>query len=174
MPNRNANLLIVVIRVLAVLATLFTGCNGGKEPAEPAPAPVPEPETRFSFLSRKQDDVVASRTAGKREIFRVTSPTGISGLEVTLEEGRWPEEIVLELELGNLEGFAVGNGRITLERALKWHKTMIRESASSVRTTDDYVLRIERKDGFIEVGLPPELWAGDVKKISITWIDAYR
>ena len=90
-------------------------------------------------------------------------------MEIALAEGDWPGQIVLELELNMLEHLHVDNGHARLESALGRARPTLKWPAS-----DELTMPITKKEGFIEVVLPPALYPKGTAKLSVDWIDAYR
>ncbi|MBL8798431.1 MAG: hypothetical protein JNM56_31340 [Planctomycetia bacterium] len=147
--------------------------------------PNPDTATRgasFNFKARKADDRVKVSQTREGVVLRVTCPSGIGDLEVSLKEGDWPERLTLQLEVGMLEWFAVTNGRLTLSGNLREageqgvlgfdeRGQRVEDRAKAVHTLR---MKADGKQRLIEIVLPAGFCAKDTKALKFDWIDAFR
>lgn len=138
----------------------------------------------FTFKFRQKDDGVRVSHTRDGVVFRITSPGGISNVEVALKEGEWPRQITLQLELGMLEAFGVGNGKLELdgnlrkagEKGILWFNDrgeQVKDQNQAVHTMKMKATADQQKR-LIEVTLPVGFCSKDTKTLKIGWIDAFR
>lgn len=170
--------------LLLALAGLLIACR-----APAAPAVV-------SATSRRPDTQVTVTQTLTQTLLVVTSPGGIGAADVEVEPGVWPPRLVIRLHLAGLEQFRLiyGDTIITAAAASVGQpvimQQMSRVSAPQVEETLTDASRfwlpvrlatatgagaqIPFKNGFFELELPPDFWAGDYRSFHFEWIDFYR
>ncbi len=122
-------------------------------------------------------------------VFDVKSGFGIGSGKIKLEEGNWPEKVLVRLHLAGLEGFRVSNGKKILEGFHMSNKSNgTRKEELKIRMLDakgnpvegKYLLKApgpnksKRIEGYYEATVPPSLLGPDVKELQISWVDFYR
>lgn len=122
---------------------------------------------------------------GQRALIDVTDPRGINGLNATLVEGEWPQEVVVRLRLRGLESLEITYGDIRLATGRSSNDspdpplmlTVIDEDGQAQAASpsaDIYYPAIEQTaDGF-EISLPPHFYRENPPAFSMQWIDFYR
>src|SRR5215467_9920355 len=162
-------LLLLVVGLLPVLAWADDGA---------APA-------KFKVTTKRQDDAVEVQADKDRTVFSVKSPFGISQAVIEREGEKWPDAIVLRLQLKGLESFRASNGKVTLHASVG-----IQEGKEKVRMWKDgkegvpldekspFWMKIRMlgsdgkpakeiplKDGYFEMALPKAFFEGNPKSI---------
>jgi len=107
-------------------------------------------------------------TINNESLIEISSQSGIGRGVIRLIQGDWPKIVTARLYLKGLEGFAVSNEQITID------KSALSVSAydKSGRLYEKKYLQNER--GYYEVMLPVKLFTDGTKEISLHWVDFYR
>jgi hypothetical protein len=146
----------------------------------------------YAVTTRKPADSVVAVGKGERVTLLVTCPSGIGSAKVRLTAGRWPGEVALRFQYERGKGFKalehlrVQTSRVQFTKAVGEagdrdavakadfqfagpDGTFIREgpAAGSLNLT------VRRRDGALEVVLPPNLLTGE-GALEVDWIDYYR
>jgi hypothetical protein len=139
----------------------------------------------FNFKFRDKGDRVRVSHTPDGVVFRVTCPSGISDVEVTLKEGDWPRHITLQLELVMLEAFGAENGKLKVggnlreageQKGALWFNDTgerVKDQAKAVHAMK-MKAAADGKQRVIEIALPAGFGAKDTKTLKIFWIDAFR
>jgi hypothetical protein len=151
--------------------------------------------SRFKITTKKEDDSVEVRADKDKTLFVVKSPSGISQAVIErMEDDKWPDAVMLRLDLKGLERFRAFSGKVTLDVAVA-----IQDGKPKVRSWKDGkenapldekspfwtqfrivggdgkpARDIPLKDGYFEMQLPKAFFEGNPKSISVNWIDFYR
>jgi hypothetical protein len=164
-----------------VLASL-TFC-GGEKPEAAGPS--------YEFDTVQENGVVAAEEKG-RTVFVVTNPSGIGRAGLKLKAGPWPANVTLRFQrrggkgggFTNLEHIEITTERIHCVGSLmlsgRFDFGFLDEKGRKPGETlgpgwaaGRLRVRVEERDGAIEVTLPPRLLAGS-SRLEVSWIDAYR
>src|SRR5687768_276928 len=89
--------------ILLALAVAATMCAAGDS--------IPP----FKITTKRDNDRVDVKVEKEKVTFSVHSPFGISQATIKPTGERWPDAVVLRLQLKGLENFKVTNGKVTLE-----------------------------------------------------------
>jgi hypothetical protein len=125
-------------------------------------------------------------------VFVVTNPAGIGRADITLKAGRWPAAVTLRFRLGGekgddfrgLEHIEINTDRIhcvgSIGLSERFDFGFLSEKGQKPRevlspdwTAGRLRVKVERRNGGIEVTLPPRLLAGS-SRLEVSWIDVYR
>jgi hypothetical protein len=161
----------------------------------PSPARAADkPADDFKITTRKTDDAITAQAEKDKVIFVVKSPTGISRGEIERKGDKWPDSVVLRLQLKGLESFRVGNGKETIDgsvsivdgkpQAKLWKNgkegdgidsksplwMVVRVIGADGKPSTDIPL----KGGYFEMTVPAAFLAENPKSISLNWIDFHR
>jgi hypothetical protein len=148
----------------------------------------------FKITTKQTNDRVEMKIEKDKVIFSVHSPFGISHAVIERTDEKWAHAVVLRLHLKGLENFQVTNGKVKLEASvsLRDGKPVVRlwkdgqedtplEAKSpfwiELRVLDKDgkpAQEIPLKEGYFEMQLPKEFFAGKPKGITVSWIDFYR
>lgn len=148
--------------------------------------------TKFKITTRKKDDTLAVQVNKEKIVFVVKSPSGISQAVIERLEESWPKVVVSRLHLKGLESFRASNGKATLDAAVSSQDAKVRmwKDGKEDALLDDkspfwaairivggdgkLAKEVPLKDGYFEVTLPRAFFAGNPKRITLTWIDFFR
>lgn len=136
-------------------------------------------------LDRSSASSAEVKVSGDRAFILVGDYWGINGLTATLVDGRWPEEVLIDLRVRGLErleihyeNFVITTGRSSNESPdppLILH--VIDENgevSQAPPSANIYYPEITRlPDGF-EISLPAHFFRVDPPSFSLQWIDFYR
>ena len=148
----------------------------------------------FKVTTKRADDKVGVKAEKDKAIFSVHSPFGIGHAVIERGGEKWPDAVVLRLQIKGLENFKVTNGHVKLEgsASLQDGKPVVRLwkdgkedaplDAKSPYWIDVRILdgdgkqakEIPLKGGCFEMPLPKALFEGNPKSITVDWIDFYR
>jgi hypothetical protein len=123
--------------------------------------------------------------ADGRVFIDVADSWGINGLSARLEEGEWPEEVVVRLRLRGLERLEIHYGNYTIATGRSSNDspdpplilTVIDEQGraqSASPSAYNYYPDIRRTEAGFEIALPPHFHQDDYPSFSLQWIDFYR
>ena len=159
------------------------------------PMPTPQPAVAaFENTTKKTEDQVEVETKEGTTIFTFRCPTGIGGATMKIKDGKWPEKVVLRLQLKGLESLTISNGKITLSASVLSHsgnprlldvvedgkeKKVGKDSPywTEIRgfdSTGKPVTGLPGNGGYFEITLPKALLDGQPKSLDLEWIDFYR
>ena len=149
-------------------------------PAEPKRAEPP-----YQFECKKPKDTITVRKEKSRTVFRVTSKDhGIGGATMSLKRGQWPAQVTLRFEgFSNLEEFRLETDRITVSGSIKTSGHMLFAfvgadgdvpvvEPGAAAPAGELDVRVERRDGAVEVTLPVNLLVGS-RKVTFDWVQAF-
>jgi len=148
----------------------------------------------FKITTKCDNDRVEVKAEKDKAIFSIRSPFGISNAVIERADEKWPDAIVLRLQLKGLENFKVTSEKMKLEGAASiqegklviraWKDGMEDErlDAKSPYWIDVRILGgdsqpakgLPLKDGYFELRLPKALFESNPKSITVNWIDYYR
>ena len=148
----------------------------------------------LKVTTKRDDDRVGVKAEKDKVIVSVQSPFGISHAVIERTGEKWPDAVVLRLDLKGLENFKVTNGKVTLEgsASLQVGKPVVRLwkdgkedlplDAKSPYWIDVRILggdgkaakELPVKDGYFEMVLPKAFFEGSPNSITVNWIDFYR
>ena len=147
-------------------------------------------ESPFKITTKRDNDNVEVRVEKDKTVISVRSPCGISQADIEQTNGKWPDTVILRLNLKGLENFKVTNGKITLEAAVssqdsrQWKdgkedspldsKSPYWMEIRAVGMDGNPTTTIPLNDGHFEMQLPKALLEGNPKSITLNWIDFYR
>jgi hypothetical protein len=149
---------------------------------------------RFKITTRKADDRVEVRQEKGKALLVITSPFGISNATVERRGDDWPKAVVLRLHLKGLSHFQAFGSAARVEASVtgengkpkmrQWkdgkedqsldEKSPLWMTVRLVGADGKPARELPLKDGYFEVTLPPGLFAGNPKEITVSWIDFYR
>jgi hypothetical protein len=164
-----------------ILASI--ACCGAEEPKRVAPS--------YEFHAAKENSVVAAKDRG-RTVFVVTNPFGIGRAGIKLKAGQWPSRVTLRFQRSgekgggftNLEHIEITTERVhcvgSLGASGRFDFGFLDDKGQKPRevlgpdwSAGRLRVRVEQRDGAIEVTLPPHLLA-ESSRLEVYWIDAYR
>jgi hypothetical protein len=146
----------------------------------------------FKITPKRDDDRVEVKTDKDKTICSIHSPFGISNAVIERSGDKWPDAVVLRLQLKGLESFKASNGKIQLEAAISSQEGTVRlwkdgREDLPLDSTSPYWMRVRmivgdgklakaipRKDDYFELPLPRAFFEGNPKSITVSWIDFYR
>jgi len=148
----------------------------------------------YKITSKRDDDRVDVKAEKGKATFSIHSPFGISHAAIERVGDKWPDDVVLRLNLKGLENFKVSNGKVTLEGSvsLQVEKPVVRlwkdgKEDSPLDAKSPYWIgvrilggdgkpakEIPLKDGYFELALPKAFFEGNPNSITVNWIDFYR
>jgi hypothetical protein len=153
-----------------------------------------EPQARFKIATKRGTDKVEIKVEKGKAIVAIQSPFGISEAKIERLEEKWPDAVVLRLQLKGLENFKVSNGKVTINASVSSSakKQSVRlwkdeKEDSPLDVKSPYWMEIHMigadgkpaetiplKDGYFDMQLPKEFFEGNPKSITLSWIDFYR
>lgn len=153
-----------------------------------------EPPARFKITTKRNDDRVEVRVDKDRTVFLVTCPFGISQAGIERADEKWPEAVVVRLQLKGLESFRAANGKVILQAAVSVQggKPKVRlwkdgKEDAPLDEKDPFWIELRildaegkpakelpLKNGSFEITLPKAFFEGNPKSITVSWIDFYR
>jgi len=174
-----SKLLVVVLLIVAVAAVTTAAANDTPP---------------YKITTKRDNDKVEVKTEKDRATFSVQSPFGVSNAVIERKSDKWPDAVVLRLNLKGLENFKVSNGKVTLEGSvsLQVEKPVVRlwkdgKEDSPLDAKSPYWIgvrilggdgkpakEIPLKDGYFELALPKAFFEGNPNSITVNWIDFYR
>jgi hypothetical protein len=148
----------------------------------------------YQITTKRDNDKVGVKAEKDKVIFSVYSPFGISNATIEQAGEKWPDAVVLHLNLKGLEHFEVTNGKVKLEgsaflqegkpvvRLWKDGKEDVPLDSKSPYWIDVRILgsdgkaanELPVKDGYFELTLPKAFFEGNPTSITVNWIDFYR
>jgi hypothetical protein len=168
---------------IVVLVCMRAGADGsGSSSKEPA---------KFKTSTRKNDDSIDVQMEKDKAIVDVKSASGISSGTIERQDEKWPEKVVLRLNLKGLESFKASNGKVTLEAAVS-NQLKVRQwkdgkegdelDAKSAHWMDVSIIgadgkpakQIPLQQGYFEITLPKAFFDGNPKTITLNWVDFAR
>lgn len=146
------------------------------------------------ITTKRTDDKIEVRIEDGKTIISIRSPFGISQAVIERTQDKWPNPVVMRLQLKGLENLRISNGKVTLEAAVASHteKPLVRlwkdkkeddllDSKShywmeirSIGSDGKPTNEIPLQDGYFEMQLPKAFLEDNSKSIVIHWIDFYR
>jgi len=129
------------------LAIILSGCAGYSAKT-----------AAYEITTREAQDSIQPLVRGDTTIFVVTSPSGIGGATIQVNDGNWPAKTIVSFRypdgrpFSSLEQFIV-RGRVQRDLSVPCDKFQ----ATSM-----------------EIEWPTELFEGAQPAIELSWIDAYR
>lgn len=169
---------VVLLIAYAMLSSTTVGGDGDKP--------------TFKVTTKKTDDDVEVRADKDKTVFVIKSPSGISQTVIERTGEKWPEAVLLRLNLKGLESFRATNGKVKLEAAVSSQNGKVRlwkdgkeDTPLDAKSSHWMEIRmvasdgkpanvIPLKDGYFEMALPKALFEGNQKSITVNWIDFYR
>jgi hypothetical protein len=149
---------------------------------------------KFKIATKRNDDSVKVEANKEKTLFIIRSPFGISQAIIEREAEKWPDAVVLRLNLKGLESFRATTGAISLEGAVSIQagKQLVRlwkdgkEDAPldtkspfwtpirSVGGDGKSAKELPLKNGYFEITLPRAFFEGNPRSVTLNWIDFYR
>jgi len=147
---------------------------------------------KFKITTKRDTDTVEVRADKEKTVFIVKSPFGISQAAIERTEGKWPDSVVLRLNLKGLENFKASNGKATLDAAVSSQDGKVRiwkdgKEDAVLDAKSPYWMAIRMigadgktaksiplKNGYFEMALPKAFFEENPKAITLNWIDFYR
>lgn len=125
--------------------------------------------------ARRPGDSVEVAREGRAVVVEITSANG-TGEAVIQRQGSWPHKLVVRLKnLDRLDRFTISNGRVLLSTGLGQDEPKLRlvsDGNSSLMPFDpNYATVVRRKDDALEVTVPPTMYAGAVRELTVSWAD---
>ncbi len=140
-------------------------------------APADAPPTPFRTVLQKADDSYSLAVGEKGATLAITSGSGIGRARLVRVDEKWPNPLVIRLNLKGLEGFQMNNGAIRFETFLRASRT-VPYFKMDAKNTDPPAgtlqLRMVQAEGRIDLVLPAEMVEGNPGEIAFMWIDFYR
>lgn len=159
--------------------------------------PTTETEPLIQVSMDKQGDTAEVTLEDDRAIIDVTSPQGIGGMHVSLEEGAWPAEVVVRLHLSGLERLEIGYDQFVIATGLSSNSSPdpalmlyvknengeVEESSPSsdvyyptieIVTDDGSEGSIPLENGYFQVTMPAHFYQTAPDAFTLQWIDFYR
>ncbi len=150
--------------------------------------------SRFVITTKRTDDKVEVKIEDGKTFVSIRSPFGISQAVIERTEDKWPNPVVIRLQLKGLENLRIANGKVTLEAAVSSHTDKPRVRLWKDRKEDElldskspYWMEIRSigsdgkptnvvplKDGYFEMQLPKAFLEDNPKSITVHWVDLYR
>jgi hypothetical protein len=141
----------------------------------------------YDFQLANKEDTVVARQDGNRTVFLITSPGGIGRATISLKAGQWPKDVTFRFVYGegkgftNLEDFCLTADRLEVvgmggrQIGAKTMPVYRLDEAGkpSPQPVGQLPVRVEERNGAVEVTLPADLLAGS-GKVRLSWINAYR
>lgn len=149
-------------------------------------------ESLFKIKTKRDNDKIEVTVRNNKAILSVHSPFGISQAVIERSDETWPDSVILRFHLKGLEGLKISNGKTTVEAAVSSHDSTVRlwadgKEDSPLDSTSQHWMeirligkdgkpttRIPLDDGYFEMQLPRPLLEGNLKSITLNWIDFYR
>ena len=146
----------------------------------------------YKITLKRDNDTVEVRADKEKTVFIVKSPFGISQAAIERTQEKWPESVVLRLNLKGLENFKASNGKATLEASVSSQDGKVRiwkdgKEDMPLDAKSPYWMEVRMvggdgkaakaiplKDGFFEMALPKAFFEGNPKSITVNCIDFYR
>ncbi len=140
-------------------------------------------EPKLKFQPRKPEDSAEVRKEKDRTVFVVTSKSGIGGVLIELDQGKWPRDVTLRMTYGKergfqmLESFSLETNRIKVSGSKgasgKMPFGFVGPDGKSEMTAGHLNVTVKEREGALEVTLPAHLLTG-AKEVKVEWIDAFR
>lgn len=133
-------------------------------------------EAEISVELDKAGDVAEVLYEEGTTVISITSWSGIGGAKLALEDGDWPERLVIRLNLSNLESFGMNNGRIRTHTSLRSPRRVPFWKAGDKKDRAAGTLECEvvKTESSVEVVVPAEMLRGDPEQIRLSWINEFR
>jgi len=148
----------------------------------------------YKITSKRDDDRVDVKAEKGKATFSIHSPFGISHAAIERVGDKWPDDVVLRLNLKGLENFKVTNGKVKLKgsASIQAGKPVVRlwkdgKEDTPLDAKSPYWMMVRSlggdgkaakeiplKDGYFELTLPKALFEGNPTSITVSWIDFYR
>ena len=147
---------------------------------------------KFKITTKRDTDKVEVKSEKGKTIFSVHSPSGISQAVIERSGEKWPDAVMLRLNLKGLESFQATNGKVTLDAAVSSNDAKVQiwkdgkedtllDSKSPfwmeirmVGSDGKPAKSIPLKDGHFEMQVPKAFFEGNPKSITLNWIDFHR
>ncbi|HQX50542.1 MAG TPA: hypothetical protein PK992_05105 [Planctomycetaceae bacterium] len=145
---------------------------------------------QFKITTKRDNDKIEVQIENGKAEVSINSPFGISQATIERLPEHWPDAVVLRLHLKGLENFTVTNGKITLNAAVSSHDVRLWKDDNEDSPLDSKtpywmeirmagndgktVKTIPLNDGYFEMALPKVFFEGNLKSITLNWIDFYR
>lgn len=159
--------------------------------------PAMESDPVIEVTLDKQGDSADVQMEDGRAIIDVTSPSGIGGMQVTLESGEWPEEVVVHLRLQGLEQLEIGYDQFLISTGLSSNSSpgpglmlYVTDESGEVEsaspssdiyyptitpvTEGDTPVTIPLENGYFEIAMPSHFYEVAPESFTVQWIDFYR
>lgn len=107
---------------------------------------------------RKKWDRLEMKHEGAQMIWWVTSPGGVGGARITLDQGRWPRKVRVRLQYEGGRGFPRLEGFLC--------------ATSDGRRRE--ISAVEIEPAFAEVLLPNSALNDNVRFVDLEWVDFFR
>lgn len=125
--------------------------------------------------ARRPGDSAEVIREGRALVVEISSGNG-TGDAVIQRQGSWPAKLVIRLkELDRLDRFTVSNGRVLLTTRLGQGEPKLRllsDGGSSIMPMDpNYATVVRHKDDSLEVIIPPTMYSGAVREMTVSWAD---
>jgi hypothetical protein len=114
----------------------------------------------FQITTRKSQDSIQAVTRGDTTIFIVTSPSGIGGATIRVNDGNWSSKTIVSFRYPDGRAFATLEHFIVRGRVQR-DLSVPRDKSQPTPTSAD-------------IELPMEFFEGAQSAIELSWIDAYR
>ena len=148
----------------------------------------------FIITTKRTDDKVDVKIEDGKMLLSIRSPIGISQASIERTENKWPNPVVMRLQLKGLENLRIANGKETLEATVSSHseKPRVRlwkdkKEEALLESKSPYWMEIRYiggdgkptnavpfQDGYFEMQLPKAFLEDNPKSITVHWIDFYR
>jgi hypothetical protein len=148
--------------------------------------------TPFKITPKRENDVVDVNIQQDRSVFLVKSPSGISQVLIERTAEKWPDVVVIRLQLKGLESFRATHGKVALEASVSSQDAGVRlwkdgkeDAPLDAKDPLWMDIRLVGRDGkrtksipleagFFEMELPKAFFAGNPKSITLAWVDFFR
>ncbi len=170
---------LLLISGLLVMAVAVTSARADKVPS-------------FNITTKRDSDQVIVKAEQDNVAFSVYSPFGISSAVIERADEKWPDAVVLRLQLKGLENFSVSNDKVKLEASVSSQDGKARlwkdgKEDTPLDARSPYWMEIQMvgsdgkpartiplTDGYFEMQLPKAFLERNPKSITLNWIDFYR
>jgi hypothetical protein len=135
------------------------------------------PTPPFRTFLQKAEDAFSLVTEGNGATLAITSRSGLGRARLVRVAEKWPDPLVIRLNLKGLEGFQMNNGAIRFETFLRASRTVPYFKMDAKHTdppAGTLQLRMAQAEGRIDLVLPAEMVEGNPGEIAFMWIDFYR
>jgi len=157
-------------------------------------APVQATKPRFKVTTERATEKVDVSATNERAVFFLKGTAGINRAQIELTDGKWPDTVVLRLDLRGLESFQASNGMVKLHASVSSYEAKERirvwkdeNERTPLDSKSPYWMKVRMMnnegkpaesiplmDGYFEIVLPKAFFEKEPKGITLDWIDFFR